>query len=71
MIHEWMHCCDEAVNHQLPIAGAFLIIQIVSVEECLNLMQNLMQVHCSTHSVFLNVTTTQYTCSLNDIYHPH
>ena len=33
-------------------------------------MQNLMQIRCSTHSVILNATTTQYTCSLNSIYHP-
>ena len=29
-----------------------------------------MQIHCSTHSVILNVIATQYTCSLNSIYHP-
>ena len=29
-----------------------------------------MQVCCSTCSVILNVTATQYTCSLNGIYHP-
>ena len=34
-------------------------------------MQNLMQIHCSTCSVILNVMTTQYTCSLNGIYHPY
>ena len=34
-------------------------------------MQNLMQIRCSTCSVILNVTTTQYTCSLNSIYRPH
>ena len=26
MMHEWVHCCDEAANHQLPIAVAFLCI---------------------------------------------
>ena len=30
MMREWAHCCDEAANHQLPIAAAFWIIQIVS-----------------------------------------
>ena len=30
-----------------------------------------MQIRCSTHSVILNVMVTQYTCSLNGIYHPH
>ena len=50
--------CDEAANHQLPIAAACLIIQIVSVEECSSLMQNLMQICCSTCSVILNGTAT-------------
>ena len=31
---------------------------------------NLMQICCSTCSVILNATATQYTCSLNGIYHP-
>ena len=35
------------------------------------LMQNLMHICCSTPSVILNATATQYTCSLNGIYHPH
>ena len=30
-----------------------------------------MQIHCSTHSLILNVIAPKYTCSLNDIYHPH
>ena len=33
-------------------------------------MQNLMQIHCSTRSLILNVTTTQYTCTLNSVLHP-
>ena len=41
------------------------------VEECSSLTQNLMQVRGSTCSVTLNVTATQYTCSLNGFYHPH
>ena len=48
-MHEWAHYCDKAANHQLPIAVAFWIIQIVSIEECPSLMQNLMQICCSTH----------------------
>ena len=62
---------DEAANHQLPIAVAFWIIQIVSVEECSSLMQNLMQIYCSTSSVILNVMATRYTCSFNGVYCPH
>ena len=50
---------------------AFWIIWIVSAEECLNLMQNLMQIHYSTHSVILNAMATQYIWSLNGVYHPH
>ena len=42
----------------------------VSVEECSRLMQNLMQILCSSHSVILNAMATQYTCSFNSIYHP-
>ena len=71
MMHELAHCCDEAANHQWPIAVAFGVIQIVSMEECSGLRQNLMQIHCSTHSVILNVMATQYTCSVNSIYRPH
>ena len=33
MMHEQVHC-DEAASHQLPIAVAFWIIQIVSMKEC-------------------------------------
>ena len=43
---------------------------IVSVEECSSFTQNWMQICCSTYSVILNVMATQYTCSLNGIYHP-
>ena len=64
-------CCDEAANHQLSIYMAFWIIRIVSMEECSSIMQNLMQIHCSTFSVILNVTATQHTCSLSGVYWPH
>ena len=70
-MHEWMHCRDKAANHQLPIAAAFWIKQIVSMEECSVLVQNLMQIHCSIPSVILNVTATQYTRSFNIVYYPH
>ena len=63
--------CDEAANLQLLVAAAFWVIQIVSVEECSGLMKNSMQICCSTRSVTLNVLATQYTRSLNDVYHPH
>ena len=70
MIHERVRCRDEAANHPLPIAVAFWIMWIVSVEEWPNLTQNLMQINCFTHSVILNMTATKYTCSLTRIYHP-
>ena len=50
---------------------AVWIIWIVSTEECSILMQNLVQIRCSTHLVILNVTATQYTCSFNGIYCLH
>ena len=71
VLHEQAHCRDEAANHHLPIAVAFWVIQIVSMEECSSLMQTLMQICYSTSSAILNVTATQYTCSLNGIYCPH
>ena len=71
-MHEQVyHHDDKAANHQLPIALTFWIIQIVSVEECSSLTQNLMQICYSTCSVILNATATQYTCSLNGVYRPH
>ena len=70
VMHEQALCPEEVANHQLPIAAAFWIIPIVSREECSSLMQNMMQIDCSTHSVILSVMTTQYTCSLNGIYPP-
>ena len=71
MMHEWAHWCDEAANHQLPVAEAFWIIWIVSLEERPSLTQNLMQISCSIHSVILNALATQYTCSLNSVYCSH
>ena len=53
MMHEQVHCCDEAAKHQSPIAVAFRITWIVFAEECSSLMQNLMQIHCSTQSFWI------------------
>ena len=71
VMHERARCLDGAANQQLPTAAAFWIIWMVSTEECSSLTQNLMQILCSTHSVILNVTATQYTCSLKGVCHPH
>ena len=70
VMHKQAHCDDEAAKHQLPIAVAFWIIWTVSVEECSSLMQNMMQIHCSICSVIFNAVATQYTCSVNSVYHP-
>ena len=70
VMHEQVHSCDEAANQQLPIAAAFWIIWIVSMEECSSFMQNLMQMCCCTCSVILNARASQYTCSLNGVYPP-
>ena len=71
MVHEQVRRYDEAANHQLPIAVAFWITWIFSMEECWSLMQYLIQIRCSTCSVIFNTIATQYTCSLNSVYHPH
>ena len=56
---------------QSPVAHSCeLLNHTVSVEDCLSLTQNLMQIRCSTCSVILNEMVTQYTCSLNSIYCP-
>ena len=70
VMHEWAHGHDEAANHQLPIAAAFWIIWIVSMERCSSLTQNVLQIHCSIQSVILNATATQYTWSVNSVYRP-
>ena len=49
---------------------AFWIMWIVSAVGCSSLAQNLMQIHCSTHSAILNAMATEHTCSLNGVYHP-
>ena len=44
VIHEQGCCPDETANHQLPIAAAFWIIPIVSIEKYSSLTQHLMQI---------------------------
>ena len=70
-MHEWVCCHYDDVSHQLPIAVAFWTIWVVSTEECSSLMQNWMQIHCSTCLAILNVTATEYTCSFNGLYLPY
>ena len=53
MMHEQARYCDEAASNQLPIAMVFWIIRIVSMGECSSLMENLVQIHCSTHSFWM------------------
>ena len=71
MMYKLVYCPDEAANHQLQIAVAFWIIQIVSTEDCLSLTQNLMQIPSCTCSVILNKMVPQYKCSPTGIYHSH
>ena len=71
VMHEQAHHCDEAANHQLPIAVAFCITRVVFAEEYSSLTQSLKQIHWSACSVILNGTATQYTCSLKGVYCPH
>ena len=69
VIYEQVHCRDEAANHQLLIAAGFWIIRIVSIEEC----SSLMQIWCRFIALFAQLfwmRWSQYTCSLNGIYHP-
>ena len=61
---------DEAVSHQLTITANFWIIRILSMEEFSSLMQNLMQICCSTHSTILNATAMYYISSFNCGYRP-
>ena len=65
-LHETWCVSGCVVTMKLPItsySAVFWIMQIVSTEEFSSLMQNLMQICCSTHSVTLNVTATQSICS--------
>ena len=67
------YLCHTFINAELITSypKAFWIIWMVSMEKFSSLTQTLMQIPCSTHSVDLNVKATQYTCSLNSIYHSH
>ena len=68
VISDYSTICAALIASSLK---AFWTTRIVSTEQCSSFTQNLMQIRCSTHSVILNVTATQYTCSLNGIYHSH
>ena len=64
-------CChDEAANLQLLISAAFWVIW-VSMEEWSWNVNGKSEADSLFYSIILNVTATQYTCSLDDIYHPH
>ena len=58
----YIHCVvpESLLNHLSSFCGVLL-----------SLMQNWMQMHCSTCSVILNAMATQYRCSLNEVYCPH
>ena len=67
------HLCHTFICAALIASSlkAFWIVPIISAEECSSLMLNVMQICWSIHSVILNATATQYTCSLSGIYCPH
>ena len=67
------HLCHSFICAALIASAlkAFWIIWIVSMEECLSLMQNLIQICCSICSVILNAMATQYTFLVNSVYHFH
>ena len=70
--HVWNVCVTLICAALIALSPkAFWIIWIVCTGEWSSLMQNLMQICCSTCSVILNAIATQYTCSLNSVYHPH
>ena len=52
----WWSC-----QPQVAQSYSLLNHRMVSAEECSSLMQNVMQIRCSTHSVILNAMATQYT----------
>ena len=69
VIHEWTHCwwgCQSPVvyscsllNHPNIFCGGMLKLHIKSVGDLL------------LYFLILNATATQYTCSVNGLYHPH
>ena len=63
VMHEQVPCCKEASSHQLPIATSFWMIWIVFREESPRLMQNWMQICCSTFLVILNAMATVHRLS--------
>ena len=73
---EWAHwagtllwwSCQSAVAHSCSLLNH---PNSFCAEECSGMMQNLMQICCSTRSVILNAMATWYTCSLNGVCHPH
>ena len=63
-------CCDEAANHQLPIAVVFWIIWILSVEEWMFKLNAKFGADLLLYSD-LNAMATQHMCSLKGVYCPH
>ena len=68
MMREWVHCGDEASDHQLPIAVPFespklflLLFQLNAKFDADSLL----------YLLILNAMATQYTCSFNSVYCSH
>ena len=69
-MHEQVCCRAEAANPQLPVAAAFWITPVFC-GGMFKLRAKFNVDFCCTCSVILNVTATQYTCSLKGVYCPY
>ena len=70
MMHERARCGDEAANHHLPMAAAFWMNHQNSFHRGM-LKLNAKSDRFIALLSHLNIMATQYTCSLNAVYHPH
>ena len=69
MMHEQVHCCDEAANHKLPTCG--LLNHSNSFSGGMFKLNAKLDADSLLYSVILNAMVTRYTCPLNSVYHPH
>ena len=66
MMHEWAHCCEEAVAH-----GCSLLNHLSGFHRGMVKFNAKFDADSLLYSVILNVTAIQYTCSLSSVYRPH
>ena len=65
-MYEWTRCCNEAANYQLS-----KLSHPNSFREGMFKLNAKSDADSLLYLVILNATVTQYTCSLNGVYHPH